>query len=131
MVGEIWRSFQRLPLWVRLWMVLVLAPVNIAPVFFLDAHPSALWVAALSMAGMAFNLPILLRDRGFSAALAFPHLVFWTPLVVLLILRPAMFDEVQGSYATLLVVLLVVNVVSLAFDGFEAVKWVKGERGIS
>ncbi|WP_193749864.1 hypothetical protein [Shimia sp. SK013] len=56
--------------------------------------------------------------------------MFWLPLVVVLILRPAMFDGVQGSYATLLVVLLVVDVVSLAFDGLEAVKWMRGQRAV-
>lgn len=128
MVREIWDSFQRLPLWVRVWMVLVLAPVNAAPLFFLNAHPSAIWVAVLSVGGLAFNLPILLRERAFSAALALPHLIFWTPLVGLLILRPAMFEGVQGGYAVLLWVLLVVDVVSLAFDGVDAVKWLNARR---
>ncbi|MGR3635237.1 MAG: hypothetical protein ACU0BK_04845 [Shimia sp.] len=131
MVGEIWASFQRLPLWVRIWMVVILAPVNFAPLFFLGTHPSAIWVAALSVAGMVFNMPILLRQRGFSAALAFPHLVFWAPLVVMLLLRPAPFDGVNGGYATLLIVILVVDVISLAFDSVEAVKWVKGDRTIA
>ncbi|WP_270729775.1 hypothetical protein [Shimia sp. Alg240-R146] len=111
-------------------MVVILAPVNFSPMFFLGAHPSAIWVAWLSVAGLAFNMPILMRARGFSAALAFPHLVFWLPLVVVLILRPAMFDGVSGCYATLLLVLLVVDVASLAFDGLEAVKWAKGDRAI-
>jgi hypothetical protein len=111
-------------------MVVILAPVNFAPLFFLGTHPSAIWVAWLSVAGMAFNLPILMRARGFSTALAIPHLVFWGPLVVVLLLQPAMFDGASGSYATLLLVLLVVDVVSLAFDSVEALKWARGERQI-
>ena len=131
MILEIWASFQRLPVWVRLWMCMILAPINLVPLFFIGAHPSAGWIAFLSVMGMLVTLPILLRERGFSAALSFPHLVFWVPLVLILLLRPGFMDGVEGAYAQVLLVLLIVDLISLAFDVREARKWLRGARAIA
>jgi hypothetical protein len=131
MVLEIWASFQRLPLWVRLWMCMILAPINLAPLFFIGVHPSAGLIAFLSVMGMLVNLPILLRERGFSAALSFPHLIFWVPLVLILLVRPGFMDGAEGTYAQVLLVLLIVDLISLAFDVTEARKWLRGARAIA
>ncbi|MBO9398374.1 hypothetical protein J7400_17010 [Shimia sp. R9_2] len=131
MILDIWNSFQRLPLWVRIWMCVVLAPINMVPLFFLGTHPSAIWIALLSVMGMLVNLPILIKERGFSAALSFPHLIFWVPLVVILLTRPPFLEGATGAYASVLSVLLIVNIISLGFDVREAVKWLRGARDIA
>ncbi|MCT4557292.1 MAG: pentapeptide repeat-containing protein [Pelagimonas sp.] len=60
---SILNSFQRLPLWVRLWMVLWLMPINVATLFFMDwQHGQA--VAILANVGMLLNVPIILYDKG-------------------------------------------------------------------
>ena len=132
MIGEIWASFMRLPMWVKLWMVLWLVPVNLASLWFWgQVDPvSGVTVALLANLGMAFNLPIMMRDRGMGKAMALPHLVFWTPLVILIGVGLAS-DGGASGYRSYLAVLFVTNLVSLAFDYKDAWAWWRGDRGIA
>lgn len=123
----IFKSFQNLPLWVRLWMVLWLMPINSASIFFTDWEHGAL-VAGLAIFGMLLNIPIILYDRGFSSLMALPHLLLWTPLVVICAL--ALLGDVDLGEARCFVwALLITNSISLAFDYPDFLKWLKGDRG--
>lgn len=127
MIAGIWTSFMALPLWVKIWMVAILMPVNMAGLFFLDA-PGAVWVTVLSLIGMILNLPIILVQRGMSKMMSLPHIPPWTLLVILLVVqRPAGGPD---SYQSFLTILLVVDCISLAFDYVDGWKWWKGDRGI-
>lgn len=128
---EIWGSFRRLPFWVQVWMSALLVPINLAPLLFIGAYPSAKWIALLSVMGMLANVPILIIERGFSAALSFAHLIFWLPLVSILFTRPPFLGGVTGVYENFLVALLIVNTISLVFDIREAIKWLRGGRDIA
>jgi len=124
MILEIWKSFRAMPLWVQVWVAFILVPVNMASLYFFN-EPYGLWIAFLANIAMMLNLPVMLYDRGFSKLMAFPHLIPWTILVCwLLFARP----EATGAYDTYLWVLLVVDVISLAFDYPDAVKWWRGDR---
>lgn len=114
MLGELWNSFRRLPVWVQLWMVLILMPANFVPLAFLGS-PMGIWVAVLSVGGMALNMPILVLERGFTRALALPHLLLWTPLVGLM-LWLILSGTATGPYAVMLSALLVIDLISLGFD---------------
>ena len=132
MIAEIWASFMRLPMWVKLWMVLWLVPVNLASlVFWGQVEPvSGVTVALLANLGMAFNLPIMMRDRGMGKAMALPHLVLWTPLVILIALGFAT-DGGASGYRSYLAILLTTNLVSLGFDYKDAWAWWREDRGIA
>jgi hypothetical protein len=124
MIIQIWKSFRAMPLWVQIWVAFILVPVNMASLYFFN-QPYGLWIAFLANIAMMLNLPVMLYDRGFSKLMAFPHLIPWTILVAwLLFARP----EAAGVYDTYLWVLLVVDVISLAFDYPDAGKWGRGER---
>lgn len=124
MTQEIWNSFRALPLWVQIWMALILLPVNMASLYFYD-QPSGLWIAFLANIAMILNMPIMLKERGFSKLMAFPHIVPWTILTIwIFYYRP----EANGYYGTYLTVLLIVDTISLCFDYSDAVKWWRGER---
>jgi len=129
-IADIWNSFRRMPLWVQIWVAVILVPVNLAPLFFLG-EPYAIWVAVLSIGGMIPNLPIMLAERGLSKRMALPHVLIWPPLVVLLgwLLSGPVGDG--GAYATLLMVVLVVDLISLGFDIPDALRWLRGERDIA
>jgi len=60
--------------------------------------------------------------------MSIPHLLPWTVLVLLIIFRR---PEATGLYSTFLWALLVVNLISLAFDYVDALKWLKGDRAIA
>ena len=71
---EIWNSFRALPLWVQLWMVVILMPINFASLFFLG-EPQGGLIAFLAIFGMLPNMVIMIYDRGLSKLMAFPHLI--------------------------------------------------------
>jgi hypothetical protein len=130
MIADIWRSFMRLPLWVQVWVAVILVPVNMAPLLFYQ-EPYAVWIAILSVGGMMPNLPIMLIDRGLSKRMALPHLVIWTPLVILLVWLLTGLVGADPLYMNMLALLLVVDLVSLAFDYPDAFKWWRGDRDIA
>ena len=134
MVLSIWQSFNRLPLWVRGWMALILMPANLATLAFLNA-PLGNIIAFLAVGGMALNMPILLIERGFSKLLAAPHILAWSPLCgfIAWMLWSNANDGLMlpEQYIQFLIALLVVNLVSLAFDIPDTFKWVNGDRAIA
>jgi len=130
MILDIWRSFRRLPLWVQIWVALILVPVNMATLLFWS-EPLGIWVAALAVGGMLPNLVIMAVERGFSKAMALPHILIWTPLMVLvtaLLDDPALISECNWTF---LGVLLLVDAVSLGFDIPDGWKWWKGDRKVA
>ena len=123
-IKDIWHSFRAMPLWVQIWVALLLVPINLAAIFFID-QPSGVWVAILAIGAMMLNIPVMLYDKGFSKLMAFPHLIPWTILVLWIAFARPVGTE---AYATYLWILLITNVISLGFDFPDAVKWWKGDR---
>ena len=126
-VNDIWASLRRMPLWVQVWMFVILVPVNILPIIEIF-QPGGTLIALLSIGGLLPNLFLLLRDRGFSKLMSLSHLILWTPLCVMLILRSA---QAPDSMTLILWLVLVVDVVSLCFDIPDFIRWMRGERTIS
>lgn len=127
LVTDIWQSYRALPLWVQIWVFGVLVPVNAASIFFLG-QPSGIVIALLAIVAMLINVPIMVVERGFSKTMALSHLPLWTPLVIWLAVSP---PDGTPIYQTYLMVLLVVDVISLAFDFPDAWRWWKGDRAVA
>lgn len=130
MVLDIWQSFRRMPLWVQIWVAVILVPVNAASIFFVT-QPMGVWIAILAIGGMAPNLIVMAVERGFSRTMALPHVVIWTPLVILLVMMLTGAAPPEGGYRMFLILLLVVDVISLGFDYIDTLKWWKGAREIA
>jgi len=124
---DIWRSYRSLPLWVQIWVVGILVPVNSAALFFIF-QPSGIWVAILAIGAMLPNIPIMLYERGLSKRMAFPHLIPWSILVLWLVIA---MPQGSAAYGVFLWILLVVNAISLGFDIPDALKWHKGDRRVA
>ncbi len=124
---DIWSSFRALPLWVQFWVAIVLAPINMAMVFFID-QPMGMLIAILATIAIAPNIIVIIMERGFSKLMAFPHLLPWSILIVILLFyRP----EGSQQYQMALWALLIINSISLLFDYPDAYKWWKGDRKIA
>jgi len=130
MIADIWASFRRMPLWVQVWVALTLVPVNLASLGFLTA-PGGTWIAVLAVGGMLLNVPIMLVERGLSKAMAIPHILIWTPLVVLILLTLTAGSLLPSEFRTFLWLLLAVDLISLGFDYPDIVKWLRGDRAVA
>lgn len=130
---KVWRSFRALPLWVQIWVGLILVPVNALPFFFLDT-PTGRWAAWAAVFVVSTNAPIMLIAGGMSRLMAVPHLLAWGPLVMALLWRlcsPHISGEpLMAPELPLLWTLLSINSVSLAFDALDTWRWCRGERDI-
>ena len=129
LIQDIWSSFRRMPLWVQIWVALILVPINMLSLAFLYA-PNGLWVAILAIGGMTPNLFFMIKERGFSSIMAVPHIFIWTPLVILVACMLYK-GGLPAGYTKYLWALLVINVISLAFDFPDSLKWLKGKRDIA
>ena len=126
LIADIWTSFRALPLWVMIWMMVFLGPINVISLYFVS-HPKGILIAALAWGGMLTGQIVLIRHRGFSKLVSGGHVIFWVPLVLILIFARPM---ANGVYDTYLTILLVVNVLSLLFDINDLRLWFGGDRQV-
>lgn len=127
--GEIWRSYRSLPLWVQLWVGLILVPVNAAPFFLLDTWSGRAGAIAAAVV-VATNLPIMWIAGGMSKAMSLPHLAAWIPLEIALVWRLSGAAVSTSAELGLAWTLLIVNGISLGFDLIDSWRWLRGEREI-
>lgn len=127
-----WQSFRSLPVWVQVWVGLILVPSNAAAFFLLD-YWSGRMAAFAALIVVSTNIPIMIIAGGMSKLMAMPHLLAWLPLQVALFLR--LTGHVGGlplsiTEQTLAYLLLIVNGVSLIFDSIDSWRWICGDRAM-
>lgn len=127
LISDIWFSFRAHPLWVQVWMVAVLVPVNFFGFAMWDTELGRM-VAIAAVIGIGPNLFVMLRERGFGNTMALPHLAPWTVLVIWLLIRLTGDEAPTDAEAAFGWIVVVVNAISLGFDCRDAVKWLKGDR---
>ena len=111
-LARVRQSFFALPTWVQIWMMFILGPVNLATLAFLN-QPAGVLIAALALSGMILTVAIVIATGGFSKLAAAGHVLPWTPLVwILIVAKP----DGTAVYQAFLTALLVINLISLAFD---------------
>ena len=95
LVRDIWGSTLRLPTPVQVWVFVVLMPVNLAALLVVG-QPWGGVVAGLAVGALAVNGVVMVRDRGFSLAMALPHVVLWIPLLGVIAYLLLGHDDVGG-----------------------------------
>ncbi len=128
MIQQIWQSYRRLPLWVQLWVALILVPVNAASLFFVT-QPAGAWLALMAVGAMLCNGALMLVERGFSKVMALPHVLIWTPMLGLILWL--LTQDIADGFRTYLLILLAVDVFSLILDVIDTRKWLSGDRKIA
>lgn len=120
------QSMQALPQWVQIW-IMVLAVVNTLSLFFLR-HAAGRLVFVVWLIVIGVNAWLMMKYGGFTRAMSFVHLL-WIPMILWLGgMRRRESDT--GLLRSWLVVLVLVNCISLAFDALEIVRWLAGARGL-
>ena len=128
LLSDIWQSYLGLRTWVKIWVFLILVPVNIASIFFMG-NPGSSLVVSFAIAGLLFNAIPIWFDRGFSSAMTIPHVIFWIPLTIILV-NYLMISEVllTDNYRYFLIILMVCNLISLTFDIPDLFKWFRARK---
>lgn len=128
MILQIWQSYRRLPLWVQLWVALILVPVNAASLLYL-AQPAGAWLALMAVGAMLCNGVLMLVERGLSKVMALPHVLMWTPMLGLILWL--LTQDIADGFRTYLVILLAVDLASLILDVIDTRRWLSGDRKIA
>lgn len=125
-LASIYRSYRAMPLWVQIW-VLILVATNAACVAFLQ-HGIGQAVAWAGVFVILSNGPIMFFYGGMNRAMAIPHLFAWIPLSVFLIQQLTVEPGLAADVRNYAVAVLIANAISLAFDVYDTVRWLAGER---
>lgn len=131
-ISAVWHSWKSLPVWVQIWVAVILVPVN-AAAFFMVYTPTGKAAAFAAIFVILTNVPIMLYEGGMSRMMAMPHLVAWIPLSIYIIARLLVFSNspaVGKAELIFAIIILVVNGISLIFDTVDTIKWRRGERDI-
>lgn len=135
--GSVWReiavSWMSLKTWVKAWLFSLNA-VFLGVLVFLP-EPLVGWTMLAYVLAGVLLLGIMVPQRGLTRLLGLGHLIPWAPLLVYLVLRLS--SDAAGSRIApaadpglFAYVLLLAGVVSvcLAFDLYDVLRWVRGER---
>jgi hypothetical protein len=130
---QIWLSWLSMKPWVKIWLFF-LNGVFLAALFF-PAQPLTMWVLAAYVASGPVLAGMMAWQGGLTRLLGLAHLIPWTPLVVYLVLRltgdavgPQVGPATHGNLYPWVLVLLIAVTTCLAFDIYDVVRWIRGER---
>jgi Kef-type K+ transport system membrane component KefB len=116
--------FRYQPVWVRIWLVVVISALFIAPMFFLE-H-----VAAQSMVGMfifgGMIMSLMHQKMGMTKLMGVGHLPWLIPLYF--IFTDLSMPVASQNYYIWLVTAAVLAVVCLAIDIVDVVQYVSGKN---
>jgi len=124
---RIGRSWLSLPTWVKLWLFALNAVFLAAPAVM--TWDSARVVLISYTASGPLLLGFAVHAGGLNRCMGVAHLVPWVPMLIWLLPSFHGFDtnSVESDYAALLGVM---TVVCLAFDLYDLLRWLRGERSI-
>ena len=118
------KGMLKMPVGVRLWLMLLVTANMIMPFFFLD-HLEAKIVLG-TMLFSAILMTILTATSGFSRLLGLGH-ILWFPLLIFLWTR---LDQIPagGLFGIWIRALIVLNALSLVIDTGDVIRYITGDR---
>ena len=118
------RGLLRLPIGVRLWMLLLVSANLILPVIYFQQSEARI-VLLTFLAG--FLLMVLITGTsGFTRLLGLGH-IFWIPLVLFLVSRLNSIPATD-AYGIWVRSVIMINTISLVLDAVDVVRFARGER---
>jgi hypothetical protein len=117
------------PQWVQIWvnlMAAILVGSFITLLFSRATRRDALVILLVNIPNVLL-LQWMYAQLGYVRLLGLPHLIFWTPLAVYLVLRlrdPA----IVAPFRQVIWLLLAMMLISLAFDYTDVARYLLGER---
>ena len=123
-------DFSKLPQWVQIWIDILVAGSLLCIVVLLFSATTrkiALISLALFVLGAA-GVTVLYSQMGLVRLLGLGHVIFWTPLLYLLVGRIRN-NPPSGVFRLAIVALTVIIAIALVFDYLDVLRWLLGERG--
>ena len=116
--------FRYLPIWVRVWLVVMMSALFVAPMFFLE-HAAAQWMAATFMLG-GMIMSWMHMKMGMTKLMGIGHVPWLIPLF--LIFRDLSMSVGSGSYQIWLATAAVLAVICLVIDVVDVTQYVSGKN---
>ena len=118
------RGVMKMPVLVRLWLMLLVALNLVVPLFSLDRLEAQ--VVVVTFVASVMLMTVLTASLGFNRLLGLGH-IFWIPLMYFLWLR---LDQipVDEPFGLWMRALMVANAISLVIDTIDVTRYISGER---
>ena len=118
------KGILKMSIYVRLWLLLLLAINMVMPLFFLE-HVEA-WAVLAAMLASMMLMTIITAYSGFTRLLGLGHF-FWFPLLYFLWSRLDSIP-VDHFYGIWVRVLMTFNAMSLVIDSIDVIRYITGGR---
>lgn len=117
------------PMWVQIWLNVLLLGVFVLPLGFLFWRQSRIAGVVTIAASLiaAFAIMWMYDQLGYVKLLGLPHVILWTP-VALYLWRQIRRADMPAWPRRLMSISLAIMAISLAFDYVDVARWVLGER---
>lgn len=117
------------PGWLQIWLNVLFIGAYVLPLtLFIWRETRVAAVIVLVASGLGgFAVTLMYNQMGYVKLLGLPHVVFWTPVALYLWSR-LRGDNLRRWPRRVVQVILLVIVISLAFDYLDVIRWVLGER---
>ncbi len=118
------RGILRLPIGVRLWMLLLVSANLILPVIYFQQSEAR--IVLLTFLASFLLMILITGTSGFTRLVGLGH-IFWVPLVLFLVSRR---DSIPATdaYGIWIRSVIAVNTISLVLDAVDAMRFARGER---
>lgn len=113
----IWQGFLAMPLWVKLWIAVLVVSNGILPLYFLDqlvAQITLLGICSSSVVGF-----YIVKAVGFNKLMGLMHAT-WIPMVYVQAYT-LLTSDVSGAFGDWLMASFIISLISLAFDVYDVV----------
>ncbi|PCH80064.1 MAG: hypothetical protein COB90_09590 [Hyphomicrobiales bacterium] len=116
--------FRYLRVWVRIWLVIMISGLFVAPMFFLE-HAAAQWMAAMFMLG-GIIMALMHQKMGLTKLIGVGHLPWLIPLFF--IFRDLSMSVGSESYQIWLITASVLAVICLLIDVVDVTLYLTGRN---
>lgn len=127
MPSVLMEGINSMPLYWKAWVYWMML-LNTASVVFCWKHVEARFVLGAWIPNGIF-MTLLAEQVDYTRILGLSHVIFWTPLVIYLLMRRTKFDWATG-YGLWLYILILTNSASLAIDYVDVIRYIAGDRDV-
>jgi hypothetical protein len=108
----------------RLWLITLVA-ANITSLYFIDTTEARVVLVAFVIS--IIIMTEIYRRLGFVRLLGLRH-ILWVPMVPWLWMKLDQTPPLNSTLKYWLMIVIVLNTISLVIDGFDVIRYIKGER---